>query len=229
MDLREALVEVLGQAFLGDDVHGVVYGSGRAGRDVDVVVIQPDDPPTATMVVGQLDLCVISRARLKWFLERMDLMFTEPVLTGELFAGDAGSWSQLRDELRARRPDSRCTNHACRRCIEEHLSAVALAERAYSESSPKATTWSLQNLSFSIAYASSASHFARGGPVMTLEEMRASGLLREPAFWEFRDRQKATPPLSELRAWLETWGQALCGVRGLADVPPGTSRLNSSP
>lgn len=209
--LSELLRELLGDQYFNEGGEAVLYGSTSDGRDIDILLVQEEEPPAAVVVSGQLDIYVLSRKTFTWLLDLLDPHVTEPVLTGSVLIGDEGRWRELHDSLENTRGSRDAVWHACRRSLVEYLNAEEL-HRAASTLTGR-LEWAFQTLSFSISYACFASHYSSGGSVCTLRDLAKARRLLMPEFWEFRTTVKngaATLEPSDVEQWLRRWAEHLC-------------------
>lgn len=215
-ELRAALCALLGRDYLAAGMQVVVYGSRRRTRDIDIVVVQPQETATPSLKVGQLDLFVVSRKRFDRLLGVLDLLAVEPALTGELVYGDAPAWSAVRDRLVETPPSGRCVEHACRRSLEEYLVACRLWEQYEQDGDPELPEWAFVNLSFSVSYASFARFYAQpGSKACTLDGLIRAEKVFLPEFWAFRNGVKQKNDDVEADSvgdWLSTWGRTILHI-----------------
>lgn len=206
-DFEHCILKCLGEQFLSDDVHVVRYGSHSGTGDVDLLIVQPQDPPAAVAIMGRLDICIVGRERFQHLVDLLDIMVVDPLLTGSVLAGDRDRWAQLGSDIRGRKPSARAIEHACARSIEEYANALSFARGGGRIDLP---FLSLMSLSYSISYASTAIQYRRGARVRPFRELNQDGGLVLPEFWEFHASQKRSVSIDSLSPWLAFWGRWLC-------------------
>ena len=214
-ELREALRRLLGEHYLRQTVHVVLYGSRKPERDIDIVVVQSEKARGPTLTVGRLDLFVIERKQFTALLSLLDPVITEPLLTGELLFGNSASWELLQKKTRGVAPNRAAEEHATRRSFEEYLIADQLWQQYQTDAAPETLRWCLQNLSFSISYASFARHYASAeAQVLSWAQLRTLGKALLPEFWSFYDRVKEHDDLqpASVAHWLPAWARTVLGI-----------------
>ena len=222
MKLAPKLKALLGDGYFRAGATAIHYGSRREGRDIDLTLVQPEEPRSPGVQLGRLDLFLVSYARFDALLSVLDPNVVEPIATGTVVLGDQDWFAGLGRALPARRSDSTCVEHALLSSIRafEYSASHLAGYRAGGER--RCLTMARTDLSFSISYASFAKRYARvGAAPCTLRELAGAGQLLAGGFWEYFEEQKDnTPDPRELEGWLVAWERELpetlkrIGVRG---------------
>ena len=203
-----ALSVLLGDSFFSDGALCACYGSRKAGRDCDLVLVQPSPTLTPHFVAGQLDVFLVSYDGFSRLVDLLDPLAAEPLLTGTLLLGSVGHWSALQDRLRATPPTEACIHHACQRSVEETCNVDRFLLEWIQSRRANLLAWALQNLSYAISYGSLAIHYAqRSQGAESLASLRSHGHMLMPDFWEYYDSVKAGAPVvhEDVEACLSRW------------------------
>lgn len=174
----------------------VAYGSRSDGADVDLFAVYNSAPRHAHLALGRLDIIAVDDRELSALLQHHDLRASEPLLTGELVAGDAGQWSQRRDAFLASPPKSESVVYLLQKSFEVTPYAQEYFRRFTASGSPLDFAASWQDLAFAAGYLVFAREYAAGRYPLTCEQAAQ----HVPLLAEFRAAAKAarrhTAPLS---------------------------------
>lgn len=211
--LRESLESLLGGAYLArKGVFVLQYGSRLSGRDRDIVVVQPEVPPSPSSTIGDMDIMVICQQRMESLIEVLDPIVTEPILTGDLVVGDERAWKSMKTRLGATSVNQQCLNHPAKRSLHEYLNATGFLERHSTKRINEFLVWALEDLAYSISFGSFLRHYAlSNGRACTLESLIESGIVFLPEFWTARSQWKnrGLADRDVVEHWLEQWRNTL--------------------
>jgi len=214
-ELRRALTCLLGENSVQKGTFAILYGSAKPDRDLDLMLLDAEFTPVSSLTIGHLDVFVLSHARFKALLGVLDLVVTEPILTGKVILGQEAEWERIGRETRCTPAGSSAVLHSAARSCEEFIKSLALWQEYSDTNDPSLLRWSLHSLSFSASYLSFARHYAE--PIAypcTLAELRESGQLLLPDFWAYWDSVKSTGTVdtSDVERWLLCWSNVLAGT-----------------
>lgn len=199
---------LIGPELANTALAGVWYGSKTRGSDLDLVIIQEEEPASLGILCGNLDLLVLGRTRFESLAKVRDPLVTEPLLSGSMLFGDSDFWRSALVEVKNTPTPEGCSTHCCRRGIEEALAAHNLCCTAEASGSLEHARWALENLSYSISYISFAKHYSeKRSRACTLEDLIRRKRILLPEFWTFwrANRRRRLNDIGAVRKQLDGW------------------------
>lgn len=136
----------------------VRYGSDRSGGDIDYLAVYDRPQLSSCIILGGLDLWATHTKELDNLASLLDPVVTEPLLTGQVVAGDSAIVERAAQIVNRSAPDTLTSSHLLRRSFRAYLRSIELSELSGDSASIYSRDyWS--SLSFAISYWSFASEY----------------------------------------------------------------------
>lgn len=182
----------------------IQYGSLE--RDIDLVAVYSDEAVQKAGLIydGCIDINVLDESSFLEKLNLYDIELLEPVLTGNLLAGNEKNFEKMKSEIKKDKPFDNAIEYANKRSLETFNSALlfynqnrfkcnesllrsssskkiakAILEEKFLDFCSEDLLYALNNLSFSLSYKLSAEHYTKRKSFTTFKLLMKNHLLKE--------------------------------------------------
>ena len=205
---EKKLVDSLASGPYGELKLLFLYGSNVETSDTDYLAVYEGQPSTPCVLLGGLDMWVLTQQDFSSHIQQLEPLVTEPLLTGELVFGSQAELSEATELLNRTSASPEITQHLLRRSLEAYVEACGYVERAC-EPTPQLNRAFWSTLLFAISYWVLAHEYQTNWTrPLTCEEAIRAMSTEVKAFWDTVKRNKSERSAIDRQA-LVTWAQFL--------------------
>jgi hypothetical protein len=194
-------------------VSAVQYGNQDEAQDVDILIIQSDEPKATVFSLGRIDCLCLSTQEYSSLLDLWDPTVTEPILTGTQLYGTPKWLEQQRTLLHTLPFNTNTIQHLQRESARHFLATSSFLNNPAESIPTSKLLWILINFSFAVSYGSFCTFYCRQqdkkSPVTLNELTRVDNYLNE--ILTYKSSAKRNPMLldhAQLNQMVDRWCMA---------------------